>query len=75
MTSKIAVSLPDDLLEAARRAVREGRASSVSGFVAQAIAERERSRDLAVLVAEIIAEDGEPAPEDYAWADQALGLA
>jgi Arc/MetJ-type ribon-helix-helix transcriptional regulator len=74
MTTKIAVSLPDDLVEAARAAVRDGRAASVSSFVAEALAEHERSGQLSQLVADIIAEDGPPTPEDEAWADSVLGL-
>jgi Arc/MetJ-type ribon-helix-helix transcriptional regulator len=37
MTTKIAVSLPDHLVEAARNAVRGGRAASVSAVVADAL--------------------------------------
>ncbi|MHB1613360.1 MAG: toxin-antitoxin system antitoxin subunit [Actinomycetes bacterium] len=73
MTTKIAVSLPDELVQAARQAVADGRATSVSAFVAAAMANRERTESLAALVADIIAEDGEPSSEDYAWADRALG--
>ncbi|MHB1738394.1 MAG: toxin-antitoxin system antitoxin subunit [Actinomycetes bacterium] len=73
MTTKIAVSLPDELVQAARQAVADGRATSVSAFVAAAMADRERTESLAALVADIIAEDGEPSSEDYAWADRALG--
>lgn len=72
MTTKIAVSLPDELVEAARRAVAEGRAASVSAFVADAMLQRQHGESLAALVADIIAEDGEPSAEDYAWADQVL---
>src|SRR5436853_131240 len=36
MTTKIAVSLPDEQVAAARRAVAEGRAPSVSAYVASA---------------------------------------
>ena len=73
MTTKIAVSLPDELVLVAKRAVAEGRAASVSAFVAQALAGRERTESLATLVADMIAEDGEPTASDYAWADNALG--
>lgn len=74
MTTKIAVSLPDDLVDAARAAVRDGRAASVSGFVAEALAAHVRSGSLAALVADIIAEDGPPSAEDEAWAASMLGL-
>jgi Arc/MetJ-type ribon-helix-helix transcriptional regulator len=74
MTTKLAVSLPDELAEQARRAVREGRAASVSAYIAAAIAEAERTRGIAALVADMRAEDGPPSEEDYAWARRALGL-
>jgi Arc/MetJ-type ribon-helix-helix transcriptional regulator len=74
MTTKIAVSLPDDLVMAAKRAVAEGRAGSVSAFVAKALSDRQHADSLAALVADIVSEEGAPGAEDYAWADQALGL-
>ncbi|MGH8930312.1 MAG: toxin-antitoxin system antitoxin subunit [Egibacteraceae bacterium] len=74
MTTKIAVSLPDDLVVVARRAVAEGRAASVSAFVAGALEEQGRYADLASLLAEMAAEAGPPTAEDRAWARHALGL-
>jgi len=74
MTTKIAISLPDDLVVAARRAVAEGRAVSVSAFIASALEEQERYADLASLLAEMAAEAGPPTEADRAWARQALGL-
>jgi len=74
MTVKIAVSLPDDLVAAARRAVADGRAASVSAYVAGAMARQVREDDLADLVAEMRAEHGVPTDEDRAWADRALGI-
>jgi Arc/MetJ-type ribon-helix-helix transcriptional regulator len=74
MTRKIAVSLPDELVAAARRAVHEGRAASVSAYVATALARQVREDDLTALLAEMRAEHGSPTVEDYAWADGALGL-
>jgi Arc/MetJ-type ribon-helix-helix transcriptional regulator len=74
MTVKIAVSLPDELVAAARRAVANGRAASVSAYVANALARQVREDDLADLIAEMRAEHGEPTADDYAWADRVLGL-
>ncbi len=74
MTTKIAVSLPDELVAAAKRAVDERRAASVSAYVAAALARQVREDDLAMLLAEMHAEHGRPSAEDYAWADQVLGL-
>ena len=74
MTTKIAISLPDELVAAARAAVADGRAASVSAFVADAIEERGRYEDLATLLAEMAAERGAPTAEDRLWAREALGL-
>ncbi|MDR2985983.1 MAG: hypothetical protein LBV34_14200 [Nocardiopsaceae bacterium] len=74
MTTKLAVSLPDELAEQARGAVREGRAASVSAYVAEAMAQSARTRSITQLVADMRAEDGQASEEDYAWAARALGL-
>lgn len=74
MTTKIAVSLPDDVLAAARQAVSEGRASSLSGYIAVTLAERQAHEDLADLLANMAAEAGGPSDEDRQWARRALGL-
>jgi Arc/MetJ-type ribon-helix-helix transcriptional regulator len=75
MTTKIAVSLPDELVAAARQAVADGRAASVSAFVAEAIKEHGRYEGLAELLAEMASEAGPPTHEDRTWARRALGLA
>jgi Arc/MetJ-type ribon-helix-helix transcriptional regulator len=74
MTTKLAVSLPDELVEQARQAVREGRAASVSAYIADAMSQSARTRSIARLVADMRAEDGPPDEEDYAWARRALGV-
>ena len=73
-TTKIAVSLPAGLVEQARRAVAEGRSSSVSAYVARALEEQTKLDDLASLLDEMLAETGGPltAAERRA-ADRALG--
>lgn len=58
--AKIAVTLPGELVEAARSAVQEGRATSVSAYVAGALAQRVRLDDLDALLAEMLAETGGP---------------
>lgn len=72
-TGKIAVSLPVRQIDAAKQAVREGRAASVSSYVSQALARRQQDDALADLVAEWMVEDGIPSSDDYAWADAVLG--
>ncbi|HEY3844207.1 MAG TPA: hypothetical protein VGL48_13230 [Acidimicrobiales bacterium] len=74
MTTKIAVSLPDEAVAAARQAVAEGRSSSVSAFVAAAIADKTRFGELELLLADMAAEAGAPDQEDRRWAREALGL-
>jgi Arc/MetJ-type ribon-helix-helix transcriptional regulator len=74
MTTKITVSLPDHLVEAARAAVRDGRAASVSAVVAEALRSHLRGGDLKSLLDEWDEEFGPPSPEDFAWADSVLGL-
>ncbi len=74
MTTKIAVSLPDDLVAAARQAVAAGHAASVSAFVAGAIEEHGRYEQLAALLSEMADAAGAPAEGDRKWAREALGL-
>jgi Arc/MetJ-type ribon-helix-helix transcriptional regulator len=74
MTTKIAISLPDEVVSAARRAVADGRASSVSAYIAVTLAERQDYEDIAALLADMAAESGSPSIEDRRWARAALGL-
>jgi len=71
---KIAITLPPEQLQAAKRAVEEGRASSVSAYISAALARAQREDSLAHIVADIIATEGHPSAEDYAWADRGLGI-
>lgn len=74
-SGKIAVSLPMAQIEAARRAVHEGRAASVSSYVSQALAQRLQEEALSDIVAAWIAEDGVPSAIDYAWAQEVFAQA
>lgn len=56
--AKIAVTLPKELVEAARSAVQAGRAPSVSAYVARALDERAKLDDLDGLLAEMLTETG-----------------
>ena len=72
--TKIAVSLPAELVEQAHRAVAAGRAASVSAYVAHAIEEQAKLDDLASLLAEMLAETGGPlTAKERRAADRALG--
>lgn len=72
MTAKIAVSLPDHLVAEARAAVAEGRAGSVSAYVADAMEEKSRRRTLTEVLDELDAELGPPDKAAIARADRAL---
>lgn len=74
MTTKIAVSLPDEQVEKARKAVAEGRAPSVSAYVSEALARKTADEEMLEMLAEMDAEYGPPSPEDHARARRALGL-
>ena len=71
---KIAITLPEEQVAAARRAVAEGRAASVSAYISQALARRDADEELAETIAEIYAEAGSPTAEERAWARRALGI-
>ena len=59
-TEKIAVSLPKGVAERTRRAVRQGRAPSVSAYVAAALEEKAKLDELSALLDEMLAESGGP---------------
>ena len=71
---KIAITLPEEQVAAARRAVAEGRAASVSAYISQALARRDADEELAETIAEIYAEAGSPTAAERAWARRALGI-
>jgi Arc/MetJ-type ribon-helix-helix transcriptional regulator len=72
-SAKIAISLPKPLADRARRAVRQGRAASVSAYVAAALEEKVKMDDLAALLDEMLAESGGPlTPRERAAADLVL---
>ncbi len=78
--AKLTISLPQEQVAEVRAAVGRGEAASVSSYISAALAVvatssvDEDDDTLADLVADMIAEDGVPSPEAYAWADKVLGL-
>ncbi|SEB60185.1 hypothetical protein SAMN04489844_0648 [Nocardioides exalbidus] len=72
MTTKIAVSLPDHLVDEARDAVATGRVASVSAYVAEAMTEKSRRLTLAEVLDEMDAELGAPDEDARARAERAL---
>lgn len=71
---KIAITLPEEQVAAARQAVADGRAPSVSAYISEALARRDADEELAETVAEIYADAGQPTEADRTWARRALGL-
>jgi len=74
-TTKIAVSLPPVLVEQAKRAVAEGRSSSMSAYVVRALEEQLKLDALAVMLEEMVAETGGGplTASEMKAADRALG--
>lgn len=72
---KIAISLPLQVADRARRAVQRGRAASVSAYIASALDEKAKLDELSALLCEMLDESGGPltAAERRA-ADRALGV-
>lgn len=74
-TTKITVTVPEELAAYIRDRVAAGDAESVSAYVTRA-AETMRDLDpLDVLIATLIAESGEPGDEAEAWIRDALAKA
>ncbi|HEY6506477.1 MAG TPA: hypothetical protein VIY56_00605 [Vicinamibacterales bacterium] len=75
-TEKIAVSLPRQIAARLRRAVKQGRAASVSAYVASALDEKAKLDDLSALLDEMLAESGGPlSAAEVRAADRAIGVA
>jgi Arc/MetJ-type ribon-helix-helix transcriptional regulator len=72
MTTRITVSLPDHLVEAAKQAVARGETGSVSAFVAEALQARLPPMTWAELRAEWERDLGPATPEEIAWADSEI---
>lgn len=72
VTTKIAVSLPDELVADAKRAVANGRAASVSAYVADALRSYGHEDSLEKFLHDMNATYGPPGPEAEAWATRAM---
>lgn len=73
MTVKITVSLPDEVAADAKRAVSEGRAPSVSAYVASAIANQREQDTLDELITQMEADGGSPSADAFEWAQAVVG--
>mgnify|MGYP000869511453 CR=1 FL=1 len=58
--AKIAVTVPQERLDAAQRAVCDGRAAGVSAYAAEAMEQREKSEDFVLKLEEALEESGGP---------------
>jgi Arc/MetJ-type ribon-helix-helix transcriptional regulator len=74
MKSRITITIDQDLLDLAEQAVTDGRAKSVSAWIAASLEPQLRRESLAEVMAEIRAEIGTATAEEDAWAREALGL-
>lgn len=74
MRRKIAVTVPEHLMKVVEKEVAEGRASSVSAYVSDAIAEYAGSGTLEELLDEMDRAFGKPTKETEAWARRSLGF-
>ena len=73
--AKVAVTLPRPLLANARRAVKEGRAESVSAYVTAALEEKAKLDDLRAMFDEMLIETGGPVtPVERREAERMLGV-
>jgi Arc/MetJ-type ribon-helix-helix transcriptional regulator len=73
--AKIAITLPPALVTRAQDAVREGRAPSISAYVAAALEEKAKLDDLKALLEQMLAETGGPLVDrECTAADAALGI-
>ncbi|WRS30871.1 hypothetical protein U6G28_04085 [Actinomycetaceae bacterium MB13-C1-2] len=72
MTIKIAISLPDEQVEAIRRQVELGLAPSVSGFISEVLRKTEREDTLTALLADLDSEHGPLTPEQVAWGEEQM---
>lgn len=81
-SQNITISLPLEQIEQVQAAVSNGEASSVSDYISEALnavtsseASEQKDEDtLADFVRDLIAEDGEPSAEAYAWAERVLAM-
>jgi Arc/MetJ-type ribon-helix-helix transcriptional regulator len=73
---KLAISLPEEVVDKARREIRSGRATTMSAYVASAIRAKADGDDLMRMLAEILARTGGPmTAAEIRETDRELGLA
>ena len=70
--TKVAVTIASETLALARKAVREGRAKSLSAFVTEAVGEKVERDQLRLILDAMDARYGRPDKKDRAWAKRVL---
>ena len=71
-TSKVAVSMPADVLKLAKQQVKSGRAKSLSALVSEAVDEKIRRDELTKILDAMDAEHGKPSKAATTWAKRVL---
>ena len=71
-TAKVALSIPQEVLEEARKEVAAGRSKSLSALVSEALDEKLRRAELAAILDDMDAEHGKPGKAAHAWARRVL---
>lgn len=74
MRPRITVTIDEETIAAAERAVASGSARSVSAWVAEAMSQHARRESLSAVLADIRTELGPATDEETAWARSVLGL-
>lgn len=74
-TTKLTVTVPEELAAYIRQQVDAGAFESVSAFVTRAAETMRDFEPLDLLIASMIAETGEPDEQADAWADEAMAKA
>jgi hypothetical protein len=70
---KIAITVPEKTLAGARRAVKSGKATSLSAYISRAIEQKTTSDDLDSLLDEMLQESGGPlTAKEKTWAAAAF---
>lgn len=70
--SKVAVTIPVEVLKLARQQVRSGHAKSLSALVSEAMGEKVRRNELAEILDALDAQLGKPEKAAQAWAKRVL---
>lgn len=75
MSTRITVSLPEELVVAVNASVASGEAASVSAYVAMALREKAERESVSDVLAEWLAEAGPLGDAEQQWVETALARA